>query len=77
MQLNLRAAREARGWTLAELARRSGVHKSTVSRLERGEIEPSLRTVEKLEAALGLARGEIGFFDATTASVGTGDAERH
>lgn len=61
MQLSLREARDRRGWSLDQVARRSGLHKSTVSRLERGETEPSLRTAEALEVALGLPRGGLLF----------------
>jgi HTH-type transcriptional regulator / antitoxin HipB len=34
----LRRARYARGWTQRELGRRSGVHQTTISRLENGRL---------------------------------------
>jgi DNA-binding XRE family transcriptional regulator len=39
----------------AELARRSGVSKTTISRLERGELTVSRDTWERIEAALAAA----------------------
>jgi transcriptional regulator with XRE-family HTH domain len=45
-----------------ELATRSGVNKSTISRIEAGEItNPSNDTVAKLELALRLRRGTLVF----------------
>lgn len=61
MQLTLKAARDKRGWTLQRLAEESGVNKSTVNRLERGETMPMLGTANALEDALGLKRGSILF----------------
>jgi transcriptional regulator with XRE-family HTH domain len=58
MQLTLTAARKRRGWKRAELARRTGVHKSTISRLEHGDTLPSYETVALLEAALEMKRNE-------------------
>jgi transcriptional regulator with XRE-family HTH domain len=61
-QLDLRTARKAKGWKMPELADRSGVNKSTISRIEAGEItNPSNDTVASLEAALGLRRGTLVF----------------
>ncbi|WP_240777749.1 helix-turn-helix domain-containing protein [Nonomuraea basaltis] len=40
--------RVQRGWPLDELARRSGVSRSTLSRLERGEISPTASLLNKL-----------------------------
>lgn len=61
-QLDLKTAREARGWTQSELARQAGLDKSTVSRLEAGEkTDPSNATVAKLELALRLRRGTLVF----------------
>ncbi|MER7009143.1 XRE family transcriptional regulator [Dactylosporangium sp. NPDC000555] len=41
------------GWSLEELARRAGVSRSTLSRLERGEISPTAALLGKLCAAYG------------------------
>jgi transcriptional regulator with XRE-family HTH domain len=50
----LRAGREAAGLSLAELARRSGVARATLTSLEAGEGNPTLETVYALANALGL-----------------------
>jgi len=48
----LRMLRQEHEWTLAELAERSGVHLQSLSRLERGEREPTWPTVVALAKAL-------------------------
>ncbi|MDP9477672.1 MAG: helix-turn-helix domain-containing protein [Actinomycetota bacterium] len=51
--------RHERGWSQSELARRSGVHNVTISRLE-GEIEaPRLVTLRKLAKAFDVPVGEL------------------
>lgn len=50
----LRAEREARGWTLAELAKRSGVSRAMISRVERGEASPTAALLGRLSGAFGL-----------------------
>lgn len=44
--------RMLRGLTQAELAQRVGTHQSSISRLERGEGEPSLSFLRRVVAAL-------------------------
>lgn len=61
MQLTLAKAREKRRLTLTQLAEKSGVHKTTVARIERGEVRPMHDTVNALEDALGLKRGTLTF----------------
>src|SRR5438128_4581065 len=56
---NLRRIRLAAFLSQAELARRSGVHALTVTRLESGRTAPSTRTVRALAAALGVAPAEL------------------
>ena len=68
MQLTLKRAREKRRLTFAQLAEKSGVHKATVARIERGEVEPMHATVNALEDALGLKRGTLVFGDRAVAS---------
>lgn len=50
----VRAIRMERGWSPAELSRRSRVGKTTLSRIEAAQIEPSAGTVENLALALGV-----------------------
>jgi transcriptional regulator with XRE-family HTH domain len=57
--VNLRRTRLARFLSQAELARRSGVHALTVTRLESGRTAPSTRTVRALARELGIAPGEL------------------
>jgi transcriptional regulator with XRE-family HTH domain len=61
MQLTLKQARDKRKLTFAQLAAKSGIHKATVARIERGEVRPMHDTVVALEEALGLARGTLKF----------------
>ena len=56
---NLRRIRLARFFSQAELARRSGLHAITITRLENGRTAPSTRTVRALAAALGVPPGEL------------------
>lgn len=48
----LRDAREARGWTQAELAERTGVSRKTVNTVENGVFVPSVLVALKLARAL-------------------------
>ena len=50
---NIRRLRGARSLTLAELASRSGVAKSTLSQIERATTNPTLGTLAALAGALG------------------------
>lgn len=43
----------------AELARRSGVHTLTITRLEAGRTAPSTRTVRALAQAFGISPSEL------------------
>ncbi len=61
MQLTLKQARVKRQLTFAQLAEKSGVHKATVARIERDEVEPMHATVNALEDALDLKRGSLVF----------------
>ncbi|GAA3447164.1 helix-turn-helix domain-containing protein [Planomonospora venezuelensis] len=49
----LAGLRTERGWSLDELARRTGVSRSTLSRLERAEISPTAALLGRLCAAYG------------------------
>lgn len=55
MGRRIRDLRASRGWTLDELARRSGVTKSYLSRLEDGDRQPSIATLLSLSDAFGIS----------------------
>ncbi len=63
----LASLRAARGWTLDQLAERSGVSRAALSRLEHAEVSPSAEVLARLCAAHGLrlsrlmAQVETGF----------------
>lgn len=59
MGRRVRQLRLAGGFTQAELAERSGMATQAVSRIERGERSPTLETLDKLSAALGVTLGEL------------------
>ena len=50
----VRALREARKLTQAQIAVRAGTTQSAVARLESGEIAPTLDLLQKIAAAMGL-----------------------
>ncbi|MFN8828570.1 MAG: helix-turn-helix domain-containing protein [Labrys sp. (in: a-proteobacteria)] len=50
----LRLEREARGWSLADLAERSGVAKATISKIERQEASPTAVILVRLANAFDL-----------------------
>jgi transcriptional regulator with XRE-family HTH domain len=56
---NVRSLRQARGWTLAALAARSGVSKGMVVEVEQGRTNPSIATVSRLATALGVGLAEL------------------
>jgi transcriptional regulator with XRE-family HTH domain len=56
---NLRHLRLARFFSQAELARRTGLHTLTISRLEAGRAKPSTRTVRALAQGLGVTPAEL------------------
>lgn len=53
--LRLRTERERHGWSQAELARRTGIHPTTLSRLEAGKVFPYPGWKARLARALGVA----------------------
>jgi putative transcriptional regulator len=57
----LREAREAKGWTQAELAERIGVSRKTVNTVENGVFVPSTVIALKLAAALECRVEELFF----------------
>lgn len=55
----LRAERDARGWSLAELASRSGVSRAMISKIERGEASPTAALMGKLCGALAVTFSDL------------------
>ena len=66
----VRAIRKARGWTIAELAERTGLAISTISKMERGTISLTYDRFMRLAQGLGLDVGEL--FDAGAEGFGKG-----
>jgi predicted RNase H-like HicB family nuclease/DNA-binding XRE family transcriptional regulator len=52
--LEIRRARHARGWTQKQLAEKLGVSQQQIGKLENPDENPTLGTIEKVAAALGL-----------------------
>lgn len=50
----MRSLRRARGWTQDELAKRGKLSVDTIRRIEHGSFSPSLETLRRLCAGLGL-----------------------
>ncbi len=55
----IRREREARKWSLGELARRTGMQAPNLSRLESGKHMPSLETLERVAEALGMRVADL------------------
>jgi DNA-binding XRE family transcriptional regulator len=55
----LRALRLAAGLTQAELARRTGIHRPNIARVEAGRHTPSLETLARLAAAIGVSTTRV------------------
>ncbi|MFI6597845.1 helix-turn-helix domain-containing protein [Nonomuraea sp. NPDC050536] len=56
---NLRAARQARGWRLEDLATRSGVSRGMLQQIETGRTNPSIATLARVCATLGISVGQL------------------
>jgi len=50
----LRLERDGRGWSLADLAKRAGVSKATISKIEREEVSPTAVILVRLAGAFDL-----------------------
>jgi transcriptional regulator with XRE-family HTH domain len=50
----LKLERDSRGWSLADLAGRSGVSKATISKIERSEVSPTAVVLVRLASAFDL-----------------------
>ncbi len=56
---NLRAARKGLGLTQEEVAERSGVHATEVSRIEAGKRDPRVSTLQRLAKAVEVQPGQL------------------
>jgi transcriptional regulator with XRE-family HTH domain len=52
-------ARQERGWSTQELANRSGVSRSMISKIEREEVQPTAVLLGRLSGALGLTLTDL------------------
>jgi transcriptional regulator with XRE-family HTH domain len=64
----VRQARSSRGLTAHQLAELTGVTRSFISQIERGQASPSVTTMYRIAHALGLSLGDL--FDIERPSVG-------
>ena len=55
----VRIERESRGWSLTELAERSGVSRAMVHRIERGESSPTATLLARLSGAFSLSMSAL------------------
>ncbi|HEX5762019.1 MAG TPA: helix-turn-helix transcriptional regulator [Solirubrobacterales bacterium] len=55
----LREARERLGLTQEEVAQRSGVHVTEISRMEAGKRDPKISTLRRLAEALEVKPGQL------------------
>jgi XRE family transcriptional regulator, regulator of sulfur utilization len=55
----IRRSRDARGWSQEALAEKADLNRSYVGEIERGQVIPSLHTMEKLATALGVSVSEL------------------
>jgi transcriptional regulator with XRE-family HTH domain len=55
----IREEREARGWSLADLAERSDVSRAMISKIERGEASPTAALLGRLSGAFGLTLSSL------------------
>ena len=55
----LLAERAGRGWSLEQLAERSGVSRAMISKVERGESSPTAALLGRLSAAFGLTLSQL------------------
>jgi transcriptional regulator with XRE-family HTH domain len=55
----IRELRTEQGLSQEELGNRTGLHRNHVGQVERGELAPTLKSVEVLADALGVAPSEL------------------
>lgn len=55
----LQQARHKKGYTQAEVAKRADTTVNHYAKIERGEVVPSLKTLEKIVKALGIKSADV------------------
>ena len=55
----IRELRLAAGLTQAELARRTGIHRPNIARVEAGRHTPSLETLSRIAVAIGIPTSRV------------------
>lgn len=55
----LHTARQSKGFTQAEVAKRASTTVNHYAKIERGEVVPSLRTLEKIAKALSVNSSDV------------------
>ena len=65
---SLRERRTRLGWSQERLAAAAGLDRSYVGDIERGNVSPTLQTLEKLSTALGVPASELIRIEAPPAS---------
>ncbi|MGR3542104.1 MAG: helix-turn-helix domain-containing protein [Hasllibacter sp.] len=55
----VRELRRAQGWTLEQAARASGMARSTLSKIENGQMSPTYDALKKLAAGLGIGMPQL------------------
>ena len=74
----IRLERDSRGWSLADLAERSGVSKATISKIERAEVSPTAVVLVRLASAFDLTLAGLMLRGAqTSAELRTGTERLH
>lgn len=56
---NLRRLREERGLSQEAVGDRAGMTQSQYARIERGDVDPTLKTLKRLATALGLTAADL------------------
>ncbi len=55
----IRAIRKSKGWSQEELAEASGLHRTYIGSIERGEQNVSLKNIKRLADALGVPLADL------------------
>ncbi|CAM4225905.1 XRE family transcriptional regulator [Nocardiopsis rhodophaea] len=59
LAMNVRAVRQAKGWSLGDLAERADVSRGMLQQIETRKTNPSIATVARISEAVGLSVGQL------------------